>query len=652
MPDWLQIIRDSLPEFLGGLGVAAVVALLTWLWRRWRRKQPAPEEEKKPPQVPVTIGRDVIESIVATAGRDVYVYPPSPKEAPPPFQLPPDLATFTGREEHLAELDALLHPDGGTMVALVGLRGMAGVGKSVLGIHAAHHWRDRFPDGIVWVDLRRRDVAGALRHMAASYGYGDHAAKAGDDPAGLASLARSILHDKQALVILDNAEGVDPAQFELLLPGGPGPVVLVTSRRSFPALERQGRVLRVDVMGEDEALDLLAEILGPAEDEARRARWELCRRLGYLPLALDIAARWMQANRWKVEAMLERLADEEKRLDELALPLAEGPEASVAVSFGLSYRALSEGDQRLFRGLGIFAEGGFTPTAVAGVLGLAEAEAQRGLERLAALSLARPAEQPGRCDLHPLLADYARALVRQVGEWETLAHRHAEYFLAYARQFKEDFNALEAEHANLLAAMDRAYELESWEVVIRLMWGLDDYLYVRGYWNEYKRRLAQAAEAARRLGDRENEAAFVGNAAIVAQSQGDYQVARQLHEQCAEMRRQQGDQRNLAAVLHQLGMLAQDTGDYDQARRLYTQAAVTFEALGAKSGLASNLAQTALLEEKEGNIERAIELTQQAEALLIELGNPEMIERARLQRERLESLKERMARQSGGIENG
>jgi hypothetical protein len=81
-------------------------------------------------------------------------YLSSPKDVPRPFQLPPELPTFTGRETYLAELDELLQPGAGWTVGLVGLRGTAGVGKSMLAVHAAHRWGDRFRDGVVWVDLR------------------------------------------------------------------------------------------------------------------------------------------------------------------------------------------------------------------------------------------------------------------------------------------------------------------------------------------------------------------------------------------------------------------------------------------------------------------------------------------------------------------
>ena len=185
--------------------------------------------------------------VVPAVGWD---YAPTSQAARRPFQLPPDLPTFTGRDDYLAKLDKLLQPGTGHTVGLVGLRGTAGVGKSALAIHAAHRWGDRFRDGVVWVDLRQRDVPAALWHIAATYGYRDQATQL-PDAEGLAALVRTVLHQRQVLIILDNAENVPPEQFSLLLPGAPGCVTLVTSRRSFPELARHGRVLSVGQMPEN-----------------------------------------------------------------------------------------------------------------------------------------------------------------------------------------------------------------------------------------------------------------------------------------------------------------------------------------------------------------------------------------------------------------
>jgi hypothetical protein len=454
-------------------------------------------------------------------------YPPSPKDVSRPFQLPPELPTFTGRGTYLTRLDELLQPGAGRTVGLVGLRGTAGVGKSVLAVHAAHRWGDRFRDGVVWVDLRQRDVTSALRHVVATYGYGDQAAQT-PDPQGLAALVRSALRGREALIILDNAEGVPPHEFPLLLPGVEGCVTLVTSRRSFTELNRYGQVLRVGEMEPPEAIELLARILGEAVDEEEQAvRGKLTERLGGLPQALDIAARLMVERGWSSAGYLAQLEGAPSLVAELCLPLAERPEDSVVLAFALSYQALSEAQQRFFRAVGVMAEGGFAPLAVAGVLEEAAGQMERGLEDLAALSLVRPGSVRGRYELHTLLADYSRALAYEAGEWERLRTAHLGYYVAYAERYTDDYGALEAELPNLTAAGEWARESGENEGVLALAEWLYrsgvHFLDLRGHVHEAVRLLGWAVEAARAMGDRRREGGYLGNLGLAYAAPGEVQ---------------------------------------------------------------------------------------------------------------------------------
>jgi hypothetical protein len=61
--------------------------------------------------------------------------PPAPRT---PFQLPPDIADFTGRDELVADLSARLASDRRGAPAVLLLHGMAGAGKSALAVHVAH----------------------------------------------------------------------------------------------------------------------------------------------------------------------------------------------------------------------------------------------------------------------------------------------------------------------------------------------------------------------------------------------------------------------------------------------------------------------------------------------------------------------------------
>jgi tetratricopeptide (TPR) repeat protein len=562
-----------------------------------------------------------------------WEYAPSPQEARPPFTLPPDLPTFTGRDDLLGTLDGLLHPGGQTAVAIVGLKGMAGVGKSVLAVHAAYRWRDRFPDGVVWVDLRESSACDGLRHVAALYGYQEEAARLGDDPQALSALVRTVLQGKRALLVLDNAEGLPEGDLACLLPGAQGPVTVVTSRHAFPALARLGQTLRVDVMSEGEALDLLGELVGEEEVEAQRGAYDdLAKRLGRLPLALDVAGRRMSDRGWGPGEMVRRLEGAADLPAFLALPTAEKPEDSVALAFALSYDALDEGDQALFRALSPFAPVGFTPAAVAAVLERDDVYGvEAALERLEALSLARRMEAAGRYDLHPLLRDYARALAGgQAGEGERWGERHARYFLALAGwgrdQLGDPETALQAvqmaalERANLLAAQEACLSQGLWGEAVSLAYRLNSLLERSGHWADRRGALEAGIEAALEGGDENSAAELSHNLGVACRDIGEYGEARALYQQALQFKRQQEDQAGVAVELHELGRLAQDQGNYARARRLYQESLDIEQQLGDRAGVASTLHGLGNVAYLQGDYAEARRLYQEAAGTFEQLG--------------------------------
>jgi hypothetical protein len=97
-------------------------------------------------------------------------------------QLPPDIAEFTGREVELSELRVALPPAGdlaaGTALVISAIDGMAGVGKTRLAVHLAHHLvhSGRYRDVQLYVDLRGHavdppaDPAAVLGSFLASLG--------------------------------------------------------------------------------------------------------------------------------------------------------------------------------------------------------------------------------------------------------------------------------------------------------------------------------------------------------------------------------------------------------------------------------------------------------------------------------------------------
>ncbi|GAB2584772.1 BTAD domain-containing putative transcriptional regulator [Streptomyces capparidis] len=332
--------------------------------------------------------------------------------APVPRQLPPDVASFTGRDSYVRAMDALLGESArpGRALVISSVSGTAGVGKTALAVHWMRRVADRFPDGQLHVNLRGYALTDpltadqALGRLLRALGVGPAHIPVSQDEKE--SLYRSLLADRRMLLLLDDAASLE--QVRPLLPGSASCLVVVTSRHDLRGLTafHDARRISLDVFTEEESVALLARILGEervrAEPEAAR---ELARLCGHLPLALRICAANLAGGRHRGIADMARALREGDRFAELHL---EGDRRSaVQATFDLSYDALPPAARRVFRLLGLVPGPDITAPAAAALAGCPQAEAERLLDQLAARHMIESYE-PGRYHLHDLLRLYAR----------------------------------------------------------------------------------------------------------------------------------------------------------------------------------------------------------------------------------------------------
>ena len=272
--------------------------------------------------------------------------------------------------DRVHELDTTLQLLAGEGVRLLTLTGPAGVGKTRLALEAAARLatdRDRFPDGVVLVDLTPiRDPALVLNSLATAVGLLD----TGSRP--VPERLVEVLEEREQLLVLDNFEQVLPAAATLteLLAACPGLALLVTSR--VPLQLRWERVLRVpplpipDLALPLPPLDVLAAIPSVAlfvlRAQARQSGFllteqqasvvaRLVSQLDGLPLALELAAVRMAT--LPLPVIANRLGDRLRLLQWDAGDLPER-QRSLEAAVGWSYDLLSADEQRIFRCLGVF----------------------------------------------------------------------------------------------------------------------------------------------------------------------------------------------------------------------------------------------------------------------------------------------------------
>lgn len=328
----------------------------------------------------------------------------------PPFQIPPDVANFVGREDLIDEVCGLLGSRTGNP-QIVLLTGPPGVGKTALAIHVAHTLRALFPDGQLYVNLRgfssdqRISSHEALNRCL--YALGVTAEVIPLDLDERCALLRSLLIDRRILIVLDNV--ADAEQARPLLAGGPDCRVVATSQNNLHGLVARDGAHRVpvDPVSPGDAVALLDRIMkGQRVAAEPRAAAELADVCGYLPLALRIVATQLAAApRQKIASALQRLAAGH-RLTAMAID-GDG-DADVLRAFEVSYQRLEPELARLFCLLGRIPGLRFDKFAVANLTTVAPEDAQRMLERLAAANLIY-SHTADYFQFHDLIGEYALA---------------------------------------------------------------------------------------------------------------------------------------------------------------------------------------------------------------------------------------------------
>jgi hypothetical protein len=191
--------------------------------------------------------------ILAAAERQSQAAPWPPR---PFIGVPPRIASFTGREDDLDRLDAILMQDKPAAVtqASVGraaVQGLGGVGKTSLAVEYAHRFRGLYA-GVCWCPAETRTgLLTALASLAVTLGAAT-AEEADVEMATKAAIRRLAEQRATWLLVYDNVPA--PDHIVDLLPSA-GARVLITSR--FSDWSELADDVALDVLPLEEAVALL-----------------------------------------------------------------------------------------------------------------------------------------------------------------------------------------------------------------------------------------------------------------------------------------------------------------------------------------------------------------------------------------------------------
>jgi hypothetical protein len=351
--------------------------------------------------------------------------------APMPQLRLPD--NFVARPDALAAVKEKLLRESGQTLVVSAISGLGGLGKSVLATALVldAEVQGRFEDGILWITLGQNpDLQNCLGDWIRALDKSRDSFSATTLESAKGYL-HNLLAERRMLLVVDDVWNSDEAEWFRV--GGAGCRVLVTTRKE----EIEGAdCYSLDLMTEAEAIELVQRKLGKkwrfsggettsTADEA--AFLGFAKSLGYLPLALDLAANlvrdgvgWgelraeFEAERRDVAlGLLDSTADDWERL-----PEEQRRKYSLQACFNLSLNRLNELQRSQFGWLGVLPVTVNLTVATGRVLwDLSSVHTKRVLKMLRSRSLLMdgPETMDGERSyrVHDLMHDMARGLIEK-----------------------------------------------------------------------------------------------------------------------------------------------------------------------------------------------------------------------------------------------
>lgn len=522
--------------------------------------------------------------------------------------LPRDVDDFTGREEAISRLMGIIEasPEHAVnRIAVHSIEGIGGVGKTALVVHIAHQIAGRYKDAVLYIDLRAHDntqkpvsTYDALGILLS--GLGIPGKRIPEQLEARTSLWRRELADARALIILDNASS--PEQLKDMLVGGAHCLILITSRQRLFELEGVSSV-PLDTLSPDEAVALFNQVVGTEQCIAQQAEVAgIVRRLGYLPLAVRLAAALLRSHpAWTVRDLQEIDFSQDTTLKSV---------------YTRCYRDLSPRLKKFFRLLSVHPGSEITAEAAAVLADTTVPHARRMLGELYNRYLIEE-PLPHRFKFHDLIKEFiyreAKGMSNDFQGRDALPRLLAYYvFMASGaspsigmhdlfavsapanghaiRPPQDEASALrwfDDELGNLLACAYYANDASLMPFAWQLPASMTSYLRLRGFTSQAMSILDTALHTLTVLPDRSGEAIIRRRIGHLARLQANYELSRNQLDRSLQLTAELDDRQGLAWCHHELGHLDRATRHLTAARDHFEKALAINRELGYKAGEAA-----------------------------------------------------------------
>lgn len=531
---------------------------------------------------------------------------------------------LVGREAQLVEIRGLLAR---TDVRLVTITGPGGAGKSRLALEVASRETMHRPVqlvGLASISDAELVPAAIARMLGVK--------ESPSEP--LLDAVAAALRGTRALLYLDNLEHLPDASRHVraLLDAVPDLAVLATSRA--PLRLSGERVLALDPLPPDEAVELFVELTGARglrmADSLLPTIRAICERVDCLPLAIELVAARLAV--LSATQLLDALGSGVALDLEGAVDLPER-QRTLRSTLDWSYELLSPGQRALHGALAVFA-GGCTLEDARIVAG----DPDRFLPDLEALvlgSLVRGDAGGGetRLTLLETVREHALDRVEADGRLDELLARHARRFAELGQEGAEGLEGpehaawaerLERELDNVRSALEWMLASGDTETALRTMSSLERFWRAHGHVTEARRWLATGLRQAEDVPD-EVRAGALYTAARQAAAQSDLDAEVALLDEALDLYRKLDRPGDVAQALAQLGWIALQRGDDLRATSLCEEGLAVARTTGDPRVTSAVLNHIADVYSSRGDHRQALAAHEEALGLRRELGDPLLV---------------------------
>ncbi len=375
-----------------------------------------------------------------------------------PFQVPSEIAYFTGREEVVKTIQKEI-----ICGQVFLLYGSPGVGKTALAIKLGHLLRNQFPDGVLWYKVDSSNVMDILLSIARLYGEDISGIK---DVEVRASIVRALLSKKKVLLIFDNITKQE--KLHLLLPNSVSCSVIFSSQESMLNISTAYTPIALHGFTQEEVVALFQKIFDiNYVTKNKKIIFAISEKLGNLPLAVHLAAAHLKESRLLPQTYLSQLGAES-----FDLQILKYEDKNLFRAITINFQTLDSQEKTVFISLGVFEGTDFSLDAVAFINKLSVDVAKQILKQLQNISFIEPSSNK-RYRIHPLMRTFARKQI------DSSVYLRAAFYYEQAlnaAEEKRSYKSLTQEVDNIIFVFKRCYDFGYWDQIITLWNPIEKFL--------------------------------------------------------------------------------------------------------------------------------------------------------------------------------